>query len=94
MFLTKLRIFSVFFIAHGRHGHLQRLLDGVQRSTILPEEVIVVYMDDPTPEPVTCKILTATVHLESMRGENGLPLARARNTAAQPATRNTWFFWT
>ena len=77
--------FSVLVIAHGRAGHLQRLLDGVQRSTCLPQEVVVVYMDDPRPEPVRCTLPLRIVHLPSLPHESGLPLARARNAAAHTA---------
>lgn len=77
--------FSVLVIAHGRAGHLQRLLDGVQRSTCRPQEVVVVYMDDPRPEPVACTLGLRIIHLPSLPHESGLPLARARNAAAYTA---------
>lgn len=77
--------FSVLVIAHGRAGHLQRLLDGVQRNACQPQEVVVVYMDDPLPEPVSCTLPLRIIHLPSMPQESGLPLARARNAAADAA---------
>jgi len=84
--------FSVLVIAHQRAGHLQRLLDGVQRNSLLPKEIIVVYMDDPTPEPVSCDVPMKFIHIWSLPGEIGLPLARARNTAAANATTERLVF--
>lgn len=84
--------FSVLVITHRRSGHLQRLLDGVQRSTATPHEVVVVYMDDPFPDPLTCTVPLRVVHIRSLPGENGLPLARARNTAARTASSERLVF--
>lgn len=84
--------FSVLVIAHQRAGHLQRLLDGVQRSSLLPREVIVVYMDDPAPEPVACNVPVKTIHIQSDTEESGLPLARARNAAAANASTERLVF--
>ena len=84
--------FSVLVIAHQRAGHLQRLLDGVQRSSVLPQEVIVVYMDDPYPEPVSCDVPLKALHIQSTPEESGLPLARARNTAAANASTEQLVF--
>lgn len=77
--------FSVLVIAHRRTGHLQRLLDGVQASSWRPQEVVVVYMDDPQPDPVSCQVPLQVIHLQSGPEDRGLPLARARNTAAHHA---------
>lgn len=77
--------FSVLVIAHQRHGHLQRLLDGVNRSAHQPAEIIVAYMDEPDPEPVESAVPVTSVHVASYPGEQGLPLARARNHAAKHA---------
>ncbi|GAA3323201.1 glycosyltransferase family 2 protein [Paeniglutamicibacter sulfureus] len=79
------RNFSVLVIAHGRAGHLRNLLAGVERSAELPCEVVLVYMDEPVPEPVSCIVPLRIHHVTSRPGESGLPLARARNTAASAA---------
>ncbi|HJX77077.1 MAG TPA: glycosyltransferase [Glutamicibacter sp.] len=72
-------------IAHRRAGHLQRLLDGVQASSWRPQEVVVVYMDDPQTDPVSCQVPLQIIHLQSAPEDRGLQLARARNTAAHHA---------
>ncbi|MDQ0095992.1 glycosyltransferase family 2 protein [Paeniglutamicibacter psychrophenolicus] len=79
------RSFSVLVIVHGRAGHLRALLAGVQRSAELPQEVVVVYMDEPDPEPLPCSVPLRIHHVASRPGEAGLPLARARNAAAAAA---------
>lgn len=84
--------FSILVIAHRRAGHLQRLLDGVQRSSMKPQEVVIVYMDDPAPAPVESSLTVKTIHLRSLPGERGLPLARARNTAARNARTENLVF--
>jgi GT2 family glycosyltransferase len=81
----QLHEFSVLVIAHGRAGHLRRLLAGVDSSLDRPAEVVVVYMDEPTPELVSCGVPLRIVHISSSGDDTGLPLARARNAAAAAA---------
>lgn len=83
--MIQLHEFSVLVIAHGRAGHLRRLLAGVDRSLDLPAEVVVVYMDEPSPVLVTCGLPLRIVHISSSDNDTGLPLARARNAAAAAA---------
>ena len=78
--------FSVLVIAHKRTSHLRQLLAGVDRSSIHPAEVVIVYMDDPSPVPVSCGVPLRIVHVSSLGDDAGLPLARARNAAAAAAT--------
>lgn len=78
--------FSVLVIVHGRADHLRRLLAGVESSKARPTEVVIVYMDDPSPSPVRCSVPLRTVHISSSDHDVGLPLARARNAAAAAAT--------
>ncbi|MDO5743482.1 MAG: galactosyltransferase-related protein [Micrococcaceae bacterium] len=80
------RKFSVLVIAHGRAAHLQQLLTGVERSLEPPGEVVLVYMDEPHPEELSCSLPLRIHHVSSGGAETGLPLARARNTAAAVAT--------
>lgn len=51
-----------------------------------------VYMDDPTPEPVSCGVPMESIHIQRRPGESGLPLARARNTAAANASTERLVF--
>ena len=78
--------FSVLVIAHGRAGHLCRLLAGVDRSRARPVEVVLVYMDEPEPPHVRCAVPLVIRHVSTRPGEAGLPLARARNAAAAAAS--------
>lgn len=80
------RDFSVLVIAHGRAGHLQNLLAGADRSKEPPKEVVLIYMDDADPEPVSTRLPLRVAHVSSRGGETGLPLARARNAAAALAS--------
>lgn len=74
---------SVLTIVKNRADHLAQLVEGLRRSVVQPDELIIVDMDsDPAllvpqaPFPIQLKIL----------GGNGLPLAAARNVAARAAS--------
>lgn len=77
--------FSVLVISHGRANHLQQLLSGIDRSLERPLEVVIVYMNETSPPPVSCTVPLKIVHVCSPAGHAGLPLARARNAAAEAA---------
>jgi len=79
---------SVLTIVRNRTAHLVNLLDGVRRSAVRPDEVIVVDMSD---EPVTLTGLQPFVRIERLETA-GLPLARARNRAAACATGDRLIF--
>ncbi|MDJ0315433.1 galactosyltransferase-related protein [Arthrobacter sp. H35-D1] len=78
-------IFSVLVLVHGRTEHLRRLLAGVDASDLRPAEVVIVYMNEPSPAPMQCVVPLRTVHISSSQSHSGLPLARARNAAAAAA---------
>lgn len=78
--------FSVLVIAHRRTVHLRRILDGIQASSWWPQEVVVVYLDGPRPVPVSCQVPQQVYYLQSGPNDRGLPLARARKTAAHRAS--------
>ncbi|MDO6415098.1 glycosyltransferase [Sphingomonas sp. BIUV-7] len=70
---------SLLTIVKNRAAHLAQLIAGVRRSSFQPDEVIVVDMSD---EPVTIEAGALPIRL--IRHEtDGLPLAAARNLAAQ-----------
>lgn len=77
---------SVVTVVRGRHGHLERQRRGLESSTTLPADHVVVAMDDPelverwTPSPVVADHL-ATLAVPA----TGLPLAAARNLGARIA---------
>lgn len=80
---------AVLVITGNRDAHLARVLQGLERQTRRPDEVVVVFMDQPdgrVPEtdlPVTVGHVAADGHL---------PLAAARNRAAELATAEILVF--
>jgi N-acetylglucosaminyl-diphospho-decaprenol L-rhamnosyltransferase len=75
---------AVVTIVHGRHDHLAVQYRGLAASTVRPDIVILVDMDDPGLSPADFGDIRPTiVHLPS--GANGLPLAAARNAGARAA---------
>jgi GT2 family glycosyltransferase len=82
---------SVLTLVHRRKRHLLNLLEGLKQSARLPDEVVVVYMNEPSdyalpplPYPVR------SLHVRSE--DTNLPLAEARNQAAAQATSNQLIF--
>lgn len=80
---------SVLTIVKNRSAHLAQLIEGLRRSDAMPSELIIIDMASesavtvpPLPFPVR------VVRLDSP----GLPLAQARNAAAQAAQGNAWLF--
>lgn len=80
---------SVLTLVRNRDLHLQRLIEGLRRSTTPPRELIVVDMSDHpiTPDPIPEFPVTA-IRLET----RGLPLAEARNLAARHASGSQLLF--
>lgn len=79
---------SVLTIVRNRTAHLSNLLEGVRRSGLQPDEVIVVDMSD---EPVAGKLDAPGVRFERLETD-GLPLAQARNRAAACSTGDQLVF--
>ena len=82
---------SVLTLVHRRPLHLRNLILGLNRSTLLPDELVVVYMNETegyelpvTPYPLR------TLHVRS--SATSIPLARARNAAVAHARHNTLVF--
>lgn len=85
-----MRKVSVLTLTRNRNQHLQNLLQGLADSTDLPDECIVIHMNEPAQPlgdwPFVCEHCTyeqATVEL---------PLAAARNAAAHKATGDVLLF--
>ena len=80
---------AVLVITGNRDAHLARVLQGLERQTRRPDEVVVVFMDQPdgrvqeTDLPVTVGHVAADGHL---------PLAAARNRAAALASAEILVF--
>lgn len=81
---------SVCTIYSKRKPHLKNLLEGLVRSQLLPDQLVIVCMNDRLPElPATpFPITTATITTKN----NYLPLAAARNKAASLATESKLIF--
>ena len=80
---------AVLVITGNRDAHLARVLQGLQRQSRRPDEVVVVFMDQPDGQ-VPATDLTVTVG--HVAGAGHLPLAAARNRAAELATAEILVF--
>jgi len=79
---------SVLTLAHGRRKHLQRLIEGLCRSEVAPDELIIVDMGGPAMEFPTVSFPIKVVALRNSH----LPLAGARNLAASKARHDLLIF--
>ena len=81
---------SVLTLTRDRTNHLEHLLEGLARSSRLPDECVVVHMNEPAESlgnwPFACH------HHRFDSGDVALPLALARNFAAQMATGDLLLF--
>lgn len=86
-FVNKL---SVLTLTRNRSNHLKNLLEGLARSSRLPDECIVVHMNEPAESlgswPFACH------HRRYDSGDIALPLAKARNFGAQTASGDLLLF--
>lgn len=80
---------SVLTIVRNRTGHLAKLIEGLERSTRLPAELIVVDMGS-TP-PVAMPETVFPVEIHRLAAER-LPLAASRNLAARHAVSERLLF--
>jgi GT2 family glycosyltransferase len=81
--MTERPAISALTIARGRKRHLANQLEGLARQTRLPDEVVVAVMDD-TPYADLPK-LPVPIRQVLVPGGAELPLAQARNAAAEAA---------
>lgn len=81
---------SVLTLLRGRHAHLRNLLKGLARQTRRPDEVVVSWMGE---EPAGDLPSLDGVALRHLRVDGDpMPLAAARNRAAQAAHGETLVF--
>ena len=79
---------SVLTLVHRRRQHLNHLIAGLSRSTLVPDELVIVYMNEPEPYSLPpTPFLVRSVHVNS--SATRIPLARARNAAVAHA-RHDW----
>lgn len=82
---------SVLTLVHRRSRHLTNLLQGLRQSARLPDEVVIVYMNEP--EDYKLPPLPYPVRTLHVRSETtNLPLAEARNQAAAQARHELLIF--
>ncbi len=76
---------SVLTIVHQRSDHLSNLIQGLNQSTRLPNELIIIHMNEPTTGPLpSAPYPVRRVSLQSSATK--IPLAQARNRAVSCAT--------
>ena len=82
--------FSIVTIVKGRHQQLANLIHSIENSTLRPSDMVVVWMDEKNSHNVTpnTSFVTKNVYIQ----ENGLPLAKARNTGVKNAQQNDVIF--
>ena len=80
---------AVITIVSGRHRHLENQQRGLLSGTVLPDQYVVVAMDDPVALRLTAGGPLAgsacAIHPLSISADRGLPLAAARNAGAAAA---------
>ena len=81
--------FSVITITHNRDEHLRNVLRGIERSSVRPAEVVIVYMNQTEQIEDTFSVPSTVVHLDE---PTKLPLAKARNIGAAQATSEYLIF--
>ncbi len=79
---------SVLTLVKNRAAHLEQLVEGLRRSATPPVELVVVDMSD---APVAIADTDFPVIIRRLDGD-GLPLARARNLAAEAASGDRLVF--
>ncbi len=79
---------SVCTLAYGREEHLRNLVRGLQRSSTPPRELIVAVMQDQAYILPTTNFPVRQI----MMGARDIPLARARNVAAEKASGDLLIF--
>lgn len=83
--------FSVLIISSGRDAHLANTVLGIARSTHLPAEIVVCYMNQPGAVPPPAPVPLRVVHVRTAP-DAPLPLGAARNAAAAAAGCSTLVF--
>ncbi|MFC4211234.1 glycosyltransferase [Pedobacter lithocola] len=80
---------SVLTLVYGRKEALKNFLSGLKTSTQLPDELVIVFMNEPICDLPEMPFL---VRCFQIFHENKIPLAAARNKAAKAAQNNLLIF--
>lgn len=76
---------AVLTVVHGRTGHLHNQLRGLARSSVACDSHVIVAVDDPTVRDNAARWSPGASVVECGAEEGRLPMARARNLAAERA---------
>lgn len=82
---------SLLTIVKGRRQHLRNLLRGVARQTQLPDEVVIIHMNEEAPTDLPdpgCPVVQRVINNDS----DSLPIGKARNLAANTALGDVLVF--
>lgn len=82
---------SVIIIFHKRHKHLANTIQGINAGSILPDEVVVVEIDNKKSELPESEAPLKHVLITDFQAE-ALPVAKARNLGAETAKYETLVF--
>ena len=82
---------SVLTLVKGRRPQLRNLIAGLSQSTLLPDELVVAAMDELSREELPSAPYPIRIVSVTQTGRT-LPLAKARNAAAQTASGDTLMF--
>jgi glycosyltransferase involved in cell wall biosynthesis len=80
--------FTVATITSGRDDHLRNLIRGIERSSVLPGELVIAYMNQPDELSVDSTVPIRSLHVTS----DILPLARSRNECVRNASNEIILF--
>ncbi len=75
----------VVTVVRGRHEHLRRQIEGLDRSDLPPDEHIVVAVDDPAAADLVAAARVPTRVCEISSDTAALPIGSARNSGAREA---------
>jgi GT2 family glycosyltransferase len=81
---------DVFTLVHGRRMHLSNLIRGLEQSTIPPQSLIIVYMNEVSQQWHSKRFSIVSLAIEGKQGN--LPLAAARNLAVRTSTSEALIF--
>lgn len=81
---------EVLTLVHGRHGHLRNMIRGLEQSIMLPNSLVIVQMNERAERWESSKF--PIIHCSITSDDNQLPLATARNVAADHAQGDNLVF--
>lgn len=80
---------NVITLVHGRRNHLANLIQGLESSSVLPNGLWIVHMNE---GPGECYSPVFPIHTLQVDDPGGLPLAKARNCVSAIDPAAPWVF--